>query len=73
MSTRSTLPCRLFLAYVVNGGGEGGEAGRGVAKLHMVGALFGGGPFWWGPFLVGAPGHVPSLACPKSSPDDMIA
>ena len=23
---------------------------------------------WWGPFLVGAPGHVPSLPCPKSGP-----
>ena len=33
------------------------KKGAGVAKRHLVG---------WEPFLVGGPGHVPSLHCPKS-------
>ena len=43
------------------GGGLVGEGGgeRGAAKPPFVEALFGG-----------APGHVPSLPCPKSGPAD---
>ena len=29
-------------------GWGGGGGGTGVAKLHLVGALFGEGLFWWG-------------------------
>ena len=56
---------------MINGGGWGGRGGGGGGGGRGVGGGGGGerSSMWWGPFLLGAPMHVPILPCPKSGPE----